>query len=157
MRSTLALCALLAALSGCSTASLPYKPEFPPSGRTISADYLVLADRLRVEIDTGGYRLENAQIVMADRSVRPQTIEHPPAGSGSSTGIGIGVGGASIGSRGGVGVGTGVGVNIPMGGDTRVQGNTVLYFALDQVGAAPWRLSVKVAETDLTMIVLPPR
>jgi len=57
MRSTLPLCALLAALSGCSTASLPYKPEFPPSGRTISADYLVLADRLRVEIDTGGYRL----------------------------------------------------------------------------------------------------
>ena len=157
MRHRLWLFALMLGLSGCSSATLPYKPEPQPPGRVISADYLLLADRLRVEVDTGGYRLEDAQIIKDRGAVRPQTIEHPPAGSGSSAGIGFGVGGASVGSRSGVGVGTGVGVNIPMGGDTRVQGNTVLYFALDQVGPAPWRLSVKVSETNPAMIVLPPR
>ena len=152
------LCALAITLSGCASASLPYKPESPPSGRALSAAYVLLADRLRVELDTDGYRLEDAQIVRADKgAVRPQTIEHPPAGSGSGAGFGIGVGGASYGGRGGVGVGTGVGVSIPMGGETRVQGNTVLYFALDQIGQPPWRLSVKVSETSPAVIVLPPR
>jgi hypothetical protein len=57
-----------------------------------------------------------------------------------------------------VGVGTGVGVSVPVGsGDTRVAGNTVLYFALDQVGPAPWRLNIKVAETSPAEIVLLPR
>lgn len=158
MRQRCLLIALVIGLSGCSAASLPYKPEAPPSGRAISADYVLLADRLRVEIDTDGARLEDSQIVKADKStVRPQTIEHPSAGSGSGTGIGIGVGGGSVGSRGGVGVGTGVGVSIPMGGDSRVQGNTVLYFVLDQIGPAPWRLSVKVSGTSSAIIVLPPR
>jgi hypothetical protein len=56
-----------------------------------------------------------------------------------------------------VGVGTGVGVTIPIGGDTKVAGNTVLYFALDQVGPPPWRLSITVAESSPAEIVLPPR
>ena len=56
-----------------------------------------------------------------------------------------------------MGVGTGVGVNIPIGGDTRVAGNTVLYFVLDQIGPAPWRLNIKVAETSPAEILLPPR
>src|SRR2546425_5388100 len=150
MRPRLSLAALVIAFGGCATAvSLPYKPESPPAGGAISADYTLLADRLRVEIDTSGYRLEDAQIVKADqKTVRPQTIEQPPVAAGSS-GIGIGIGGAT---GGGVGVGTGVGVNIPMGAGTRVQGNTILYFALDQIGPAPWRPSVKGAPTTPAVI-----
>ena len=155
MRSRLLLTALVIALGGCASASLPYKPESPPSGASLSADYTLLADRLRVEIDTSGYRLEDAQIITANqKTVRPQTIEQPPVASPSS-GIGIGIGGAT--GSGGGGVGTGVGVSIPMGSGSRVQGNTVLYFALDQVGPAPWRLSVKVSGTNPAVIVLPPR
>jgi len=143
------------ALGGCASASLPYKPESPPSGAALSADYTLLADRLRVEVDTSGYRLEDAQIITpAQTTVRPQTIEQPPLYGGGGTGIGIGVGGSS---GGGVGVGTGIGVSIPMGSGTRVQGTTVLYFALDQIGPAPWRLSVKAAQTPPAVIVLPAR
>jgi len=155
MRPRLWLAALVIALGGCASASLPYKPESPPSGAALSADYTLLADRLRVEVDTSGYRLEDAQIITpAQTTVRPQTIEQPPLYGGSGTGIGIGVGGSS---GGGVGVGTGIGVSIPIGSGTRVQGNTVLYFALDQIGPAPWRLSVKVAQTPPAVIVLPAR
>jgi hypothetical protein len=39
-------------------------------------------------------------------------------------------------------------LEIPMGSNTRVQGTTVLYFALDQVGPAPWRLSATIAEDE---------
>jgi hypothetical protein len=89
--------------------------------------------------------------------VRPQTIEQPPSGSGSTIGFGVGMGGAS-GSRGGaVGVGTGVGMEMPVGGSNRVQGTTVIYFGLDQAGAPPWRLNVKIAETSPAVIVLPPK
>ena len=155
MRSRFLVAALVIALGGCASASLPYKPESPPSGAAISADYTLLADRLRVEIDTSGYRLEDAQLITTtEKTVRPQTIEQPPLYGGSGTGIGIGVGGSS---GGGVGVGTGIGVSIPMGSGTRVQGNTILYFALDQIGPAPWRLSVKVAQTNPAVIVLPAR
>jgi len=157
MNAARGLLALAVSLSACSAASLPYKAESPP-GSSISAAYTLLADRLRVEIDTGGYRLEDVQLVKPDGGiVRPQTIEHPPAGSGSSIGFGIGMAGGSVSRSGGVGVGTGVGVDVPVGGSNRVQGNTVLYFALDQVGPAPWRLSIKVAETSPAVIVLPPR
>src|SRR6266566_4506021 len=92
-------------------------------------------------------------------SIRPQTIEQPPTTStnGSNFGIGVGKGSFSGGRGGGVGVGTGVGVSIPMGSDTRVAGNTVLYFPLDQVGQAPWRLTVRVAGVTLADIVLLPR
>jgi hypothetical protein len=38
-----------------------------------------------------------------------------------------------------------------------VAGNTVLYFALDQIGAAPWRLTITAAETGPVEIFLPPR
>ena len=160
MKLTTYLFALTIALTGCSTTTLPFKPVSQPAGVYLSADYVLLADRLRVEVDTGGYRLEDAQIVRPDNAiVRPQTIEQPPAAysSGSSVGFGIGGGSFSGGRGGGVGVGTGVGVNIPIGADTRVAGNTVLYFALDQIGAAPWRLNIKVAETSSAEIVLPPR
>lgn len=160
MKLTRYLFALTIALTGCSSATLPYKPASQPAGVFLSADYVLLADRLRVDVDTYGYRLEDAQIVTPNNTVvRPQTIEQPPPAysSGSSVGFGIGGGSFSGGRGGGGGVATGVGVNIPIGGDTRVAGYTVLYFALDQIGPAPWRLTVKVAEASPAEIVLPPR
>ena len=160
MKLTTCLFALLIALTGCSRATLPYKPATQPSGVSVSADYVLLADRLRVEVDTDGYRLQDAQITRTDNvSIRPQTIEQPPTTSAGGSSFGFGVGGGSFGGGrgGGVGVGTGVGVSIPMGSDTRVAGNTVLYFVLDQIGPAPWRLNIKVAETSPAEILLPPR
>jgi hypothetical protein len=160
MKLTRYLFALTIALTGCSSTTLPFKPVSQPAGVYLSADYVLLADRLRVDVDTYGYRLEDAQIVMPNNTiVRPQTIEQPPSAynSGSSVGFGVGGGSFSGGRGGGVGVGTGVGVNIPIGGDTRVAGYTVLYFALDQIGPAPWRLSIKVAEASPAEIMLPPR
>ena len=158
---TTCLFALLLALTGCSRATLPYKPVTQPSGATLSADYMLLTDRLRVEIDTDGNRLEDAQLTRMDNvSIRPQTIEQPPLAStgGSSVGFGVGGGSFSGGRGGGVGVGTGVGVSIPVGGETtRVAGNTVLYFPLNQVGQPPWRLTVRVAGTAPTDIMLLPR
>ena len=160
MKLTTCLFALTIALTGCSSTTLPFKPVTQPSGVYLSADYMLLADRLRVEVDTYGLRLEDAMILRPDNQiVRPQTIEQPPTAysSGSSVGFGFGGGSFSGGRGGGTAVGTGVGVNIPIGGDTRVAGNTVLYFALDQIGPAPWRLNVKVAEASPAEIVLPPR
>lgn len=161
MKLTTYLFALTIALAGCSSTTLPYKPVSQPSGVYLSADYTLLTDRLRVEVDTGGYRLEDAQIVRPDNAiVRPQTIEQPPPAYSSGSSIGFGVGGGSFsgGRGGGVGVGTGVGVTIPMGGgDTRVAGNTVLYFALEPIGPPPWRLNIKLAQASPVEIVLPPR
>lgn len=160
MKRTAYLFALTIALTGCASTTLPYKPVSQPSGVYLSADYVVLADRLRVEVDTYGYRLQDAQIVRSDNAVvRPQTIEQPPTAysSGSSVGFGFGGGSYSGGRGGGTAVGSGVGVSIPIGGDTKVAGNTVLYFVLDQVGPPPWRLSIRVAESSPAEIVLPPR
>ena len=152
------LLGLAVGLSACSTASLPFKPDPPSTGSAISADYIVLADRLRVEVDTGGYRVEDAQLVRTDGAVvRPQTIESPPPGSGSSVGLGIGMGQTSYGRGGAIGVGTGVGMDVPVGTGNRVQGHTVLYFDLAQTGPPPWRLNVKAAEMNPVTIVLPPR
>ena len=161
MKLTTCLFALTIALTGCSSTTLPYKPVTQPSGVYLSADYVLLADRLRVEVDTYGYRLEDAQIVRSDNAiVRPQTIEQPPLAYTPGPSIGFGFGGSSYsgGRGGGTAVGSGVGMSVPVGsGDTHVAGNTVLYFALDQVGPPPWRLNVKVAETSPAEIVLLPR
>ena len=160
MKLTTCLLALLIALTGCSRATLPYKPVTQPSGASLSADYVLLADRLRVEVDTDGYRLEDAEITRPDNvSIRPRTIEQPPPTAAGGSGVGIGIGGGTFGGGrgGGVGIGTGVGVSIPMGSDTRVAGNTVLYFRLDQIGQAPWRLTVRVAGATPADIVLLPR
>ena len=155
------LLALTIALTGCSSTSLPYKPVPQPSGASLSADYMLLTDRLRVEVDTGGQRLEDAQIIRSDNvAVRPQTIEQPPLAYTPGPSLGFGFGGSSYsgGRGGGTAVGSGVGMSVPVGsGETHVAGNTVLFFALDQVGPAPWRLNIKVAETSPTEIVLPPR
>jgi len=94
-------------------ANFPYKPETPVPGPPISAAYSVTTDRLRIEIDTGGRRLERAQIVKTDGALLDaQTIEFTQAPSGGSYGspIGIGIGVGSFGHM-GSGVGTGVGVS----------------------------------------------
>jgi len=127
-----------------------------PAGVFLSADYVLLADRLRVEVDTGGYRLETPRSSRPTRrpsgrkpSSSPRLHRAAPASDR--------LGGGTFGGGSGVGGGAGVGVSIPMGGDTRVSGNTVLYFALDQIGPAPWRLTVRVSGTNAADIVLPSR
>ena len=156
--------------SGCSSApppapvsaNFPYKPETPVPGPPISAAYSVTTDRLRIEIDTGGRRLERAQIVKTDGALLDaQTIEFTQAPSGGSYGspIGIGIGGGSFG-RMGSGVGTGVGVSMggvvggSGGGGGSTSGNTIASFALDQAGQRPWRLRVKLEGVDPFDIVV---
>jgi hypothetical protein len=142
-------------VTGCANATLPYQPTQQPEGAHISVAYQLTGDRLRVEIDTDGRRLEEARVLKVDGSeVRADAIDNPPVVStGSPVGVGIGVGGASFG-RGG-GVGTGVSVGIPVGGgSTALQGNTVAWFPLAQVGPAPWRVYVKLLGVAPTVILV---
>jgi len=156
--------------SGCSSsappaapvsANFPYKPETQVPGPPVSAAYSVTTDRLRIEIDTGGRRLERAQIVKTDGALLDaQTIEFTQAPSGGSYGspIGIGIGGGSFG-RMGSGVGTGVGVSMGgvvggAGGGGGTSGNTIASFALDQAGQRPWRLRVKLEGVEPFDIVV---
>ena len=154
MRRCLLIASVLMLLAGCSHATLSYKPDQQPRGAKIAAGYQLLADRLRVEIDTDHRRLEDVWIVRTDgNAVRAQTIENPPVVATPGPTIGIGVGGASVG-RGGI-VGTGVGVGLPVGeGPTVIEGSTFAVFPLDQVGPPPWLLHVKLAGIEPTMILL---
>ncbi len=149
--------ALSVAVGGCAGTSLPYTPEKQPVGATISAAYQVVGDRLRVELATDGYRLEEAKILRPDGSaLHPQTIEHvtnPYGGSGTT--VGFGLGGMSFGGGGG-GVGGGVGVSMPVGSPSRVDGPVFAYYPLNQVGPAPWRLHVKLEGIEPAIIVLGP-
>lgn len=147
----------LAALASCSRATLPYTPETQPPGATVSGAYMLLADRLRIEIDTDGNRLEEVKILRPDGSeLYPQTIEHAPTAVYGGSSVGFGIGGGSFG--GGRAVGTGVGVSMPVGSPpTRVEGPSVAYFALDQVGPAPWRVHVKLIGIPPTLIVMGPK
>lgn len=153
---SLLLSAFVLALLGCATATLPYKPEVQPKGATISAGYQILADRLRVEIDTDHRRLEDIWIVKSDgTAVRAQTIENAPTVVGPPPSVSVGVGGGSWGGRSGIGVGTGVGVGIPVGsGPARIEGPTFASFPLDQVGPPPWRVFLKVAGVESTSILV---
>lgn len=145
----------LVAIGGCGT-TLPYTPEQQPPGAKISAAYRIVGDRLGVEIDTDGRRLEEARILRSDGSaLHAQTIEHAPIGYSPPVSVGIGVGGVSGGGHSGTAVGTGVGVGFPVGGGPgRVQGNTFAFFPLDQIGPAPWRLLVKLEGTGPAVIVV---
>jgi hypothetical protein len=143
---------VLAVLLGAcaSSSSLPYRPEVQPPGATISAAYTIVSDRLRVEIDGGGRRLERAQIVKPDGTLlEAQTIEYTPAaGGGSPVGIGFGIG--SFGSMGG-GVSTGVGVSTGTtvgGGGSGAIATAIASFPLAQAGPSPWRVRVKLQGTD---------
>jgi len=112
-RRSLTLMALVA-LAGCAQATLPYKPEQQPDGARVSAAYQMLADRLRIEIDTDHRRLEDIWILRPDgTAVRAQTIENAPVVTGPGPTVGIGVGGASIGRGSAIGTGVGVGVPVP--------------------------------------------
>jgi len=139
-------------LAGCSQATLPYKPEEQPKGAKVSAAYQMLADRLKVEIDTDHRRLEDIFIVRADgTAVRAQTIENAPIVTGPGPTVGIGIGGASIGRGGGIGTGVGV----PVGeGPSRIEGHTFATFPLAQVGPPPWRLHLKLAGVAPTTILI---
>src|SRR2546421_8964155 len=141
-------------LAGCSQATLPYKPEAQPKGARVAAAYQMLADRLKIEIDTDHRRLEDLFIVRADgTAVRAQTIENAPVVTGPGPTVGIGIGGASIG-RGG-GIGTGVGVGVPVGeGPRRLQGPNFATFPLPQGGPPPWRLHPKLAGVAPTTILI---
>jgi hypothetical protein len=144
---------LAGALAACSSASadLPYKPAVQPPGATVSAAYTIVADRLRVEIDGGGRRLERAQIVKPDGTVfEAQTIEYTPAASGGGSPVSIGLGVGSFGGLGG-GVSTGVGVStggVVGGGGSSAVGSSIASFPLAQSGPSPWRVRVKLQGTD---------
>ena len=140
----------LAAIAGCASTTLPYKPEVQPRGGRVSAAYQVVADRVAIEIDTAGRRLEQAWIMKSDgEAIAPDRIDVPPMVTGPPSTFSIGVGGGSYG--GGVGVGSGIGVGIPVGeGATRVAGNTFVWFPSATVGPPPWRLYVKVAGAEPT-------
>jgi hypothetical protein len=146
--------AAMLALAGCAHTSLPYKPEVQPEGARISAGYQILADRLRVEIDTDHRRLEDIWIAKPDgTAVRAHSIENAPTVTGPGPSIGVGVGGGTWGGRGGVG--TGVGVGFPVGsGSSRIEGPTFASFPLEQVGPPPWRVHIKLAGVAPTTILV---
>jgi hypothetical protein len=147
----------LVSLAGCATTALPYTPAQQPSGARVSAAYQIVGDRLRIEIDTDGRRLEEAKIIRADGSaLSPQAIDTtPPVATGSPVGVGIGIGGGSFGGRGGIGVGSGVSVGIPVGGGgSDIVGSTFAWFPLDQAGPAPWRLAVRLVGIEPTVVIL---
>jgi hypothetical protein len=152
-RWTLLIAALTSvALAGCSAATLPYTPETQPSGAKVSAAYALVGDRVRIEVDTGKRRLEEASIAKPDGSVlQAQAIELGPPTTSSSSPISIGIGGGSYGG----GVGTGVGVGFPVGGGSSTSdGNTYAFFPAAQAGPPPWRLTVKLSGAAPVVILV---
>ena len=141
------------ALAGCSRATLPYRPDPQPAGVKVSANYQLVGDRLRIEIDTDGRMLEQAWIMRpGGASVAPVAIEPAPVTVDSGPTFSIGIGGGSFG-RGG-GVGGGVSTGIPVGGGSqRVRGNTIVWFPAGPAGPAPWTLYVKIAGVEATFTV----
>ena len=137
---------LVALLAGCSHATLPYKPDPQPRGARVSAAYQVVGDRLRIELDTSGQRLEQAWLRRpGGGSLPPDAVENPPVVTGPPPSISVGVGGGSG------GFGSGLGVGFPIGsGPSRTQGNTIVWFPLARAGAAPWQLYVKLAGVEPT-------
>lgn len=131
-------------LAGCAHATLPYKPDPQPKGGRISAAYQIVGDRVRIELDTAGRPLEQVWIIKPDgASVAPQNVDAPRVVTTPSPTFSIGLGGATYGR--GVGVGSSSGVGVPIGeGSTRVEGNTIAWFARDTAGPPPWRLYVKL-------------
>ncbi|MCI0548762.1 MAG: hypothetical protein L0027_15945 [Candidatus Rokubacteria bacterium] len=143
----------LVLLAGCAGPTLPYRPDQQPGGAQISANYRLLGDRLKIEVDTDGRQLESARIVRADGvEVPAQTIEYPaPDPWYSRPPVGVGVGAIGSGSR--VAGGAGVTFAIPLGG-SEPPSTTATYFPLEQAGAGPWRLVVKLAGLAPAIIVV---
>jgi hypothetical protein len=139
------------ALAGCASA-LPYTPAEQPAGIRLAAGAAVVGDRLRVPIDTAGYRLEQAWILRPDGvAIGPLTVEPPARGDGIGLGIGLGTAGRSGSVSIGTGFGLGTGIGSPRGGR-----HPVAVFPLDQIGPAPWRLQVKAVGIQPAVIVLDP-
>jgi hypothetical protein len=150
-RSVLALTVVLAACAR----PLPYGPERHSFGATISADVRATEDRLRVEIDSEGYRVEWAVLVQAGGGeVAPEVLVPGGAvapGGGLSIGLGVGTGRSS--GSGSYAIGSGVGVGLGSGGSAAT---TLAVFRMDLAGPPPWRLRVKVVGVDPVDIVLDP-
>ena len=150
---------LAGVLTACSSTSadLPYKPAVQPAGATVSAAYTIVSERLRIEIDGGGRRLERAQIVKADGTVlEAQTIEYTPAAGGGGSPVSIGFGVGSFGSMGG-GVSTGVGVStggVVGGGGSSAVGSSIASFPVAQAGPSPWRVRVKLVGVEPADVVV---
>src|SRR5262245_46902673 len=154
MRLPRRVAALALVLAGCAS-TLPYTPAQQPAGFPISADYEVVGDRLRVEIDTRGYRVEDVRVLRPDGAALPaQTVEHPSPRGGSGLSVGLGVGGS--GGSGSVGIGGGVGIGTAVGGGSRGAGTTLAWFPLADVGPGPWLLLVKVVGVQPVDILLDP-
>jgi hypothetical protein len=143
---------LVAALAGCA-GPLPYRPERQPFGATISADVRMTEDRLRVEIDSEGYRVERAALVRGATELAPEALVPSADSPGGGLSIGLGVGAAGWGSGGSYSVGAGIGV--PLGGP-RPAGTTLAVFRRDEAGPPPWRLRVKVVGVEAVDIILDP-
>ena len=168
-RASMLAAILMIAVAGCSSSTpapaptssnLPYKPEVPVAGPPISAAYTIVNNWLRVEIDTGGRRLERAQIVKADGAfVDAQTIEYTASSGGGSWGspVGISIGVGSLGRMGG---GTATGVGVSTGGVVGGSGappagaNSIAAFPLEQAGSRPWRVRVKIEGIEPADIVV---
>jgi hypothetical protein len=160
MRATVATMLLAGALAACasSSAGLPYRPAVQPAGATVSAAYTIVSDRLRVEIDGSGRRLERAQIVRPDGGVlEAQTIEYTPGRSSGGSPVSIGFGVGSFGHVGG-GVSTGVGVStgttVGGGGGGGEVGSSIASFPLAQAGPRPWRVRVKLVGVEAAEILV---
>ena len=155
MRARVAALLLAVTLGACAStsSSLPYQPAVQPAGATVSAAYTIVADRLRVEIDGSGRRLERAQIVRPDGGVlEAQTIEYTaPRGGGSPIGIGFGIG--SFGGLGG-GVSTGVGVSTGTTVGGGGSATAIASFPLAQAGPRPWRVRVKLEGVEPADILM---
>ena len=142
--------ALALTLAACA-APLRFRPEWPPD-LGIAADYRVAGAELRVELDTAGYRVEEAVILVADGDAVPaRRILPPEARGGGGLTIGIGFGGS--GSVGNVGVGGGIGLPVWGGRPTSY---SLAEFPLDRIGPAPWRLRLKVVGLAPVVVVLGP-
>ena len=142
--------ALALTLAACA-APLRFRPEWPPD-LGIAADYRVAGAELRVELDTAGYCVQEAAILVADGDAVPARRILPPEARGGS-GLTIAVGFGGSGSVGSVGIEGGIGVPVWGGRPTTY---SLAEFPLDRVGPAPWRLRVKVVGLAPVVIVLGP-
>lgn len=143
---TLSLIVFAAGLAGCGPQKLRYEPDpFIKSAKLLSADYTELADKLKVEVNTDGFRIDQVWVAVAGGGdVKPTQIEYDKGGGGG-VGFGVGVGG------GGGGVGVGAGANTGRGENIQ---RVYLYFDKAAVGPAPWSLQIKLMSMPRTTIVL---
>lgn len=135
-----------AALVGCGPKKLQYEPDpFIKSAKLLSADYTELDNKLMVEVNTDGFRIDQIWIAVAGGvDVKPSQIEYQ-TGGGGGVGFGVGVGGGG----GGIGVGAGTG-----GGGGHITGITKVFFDKAAIGPAPWNMQIKLMSMPRTTIVL---